>query len=345
MKSKIEFLIVFCLVFIISSPVTASAREITVDDNSGADFVSIQEAVNNSVPGDIIIVRPGTYTENVLVNVNGLTIRSEPNNGDAQVKPLNESVSTFMITADNLTISGLNIIGPSRDSEKNAIFIYGERNNLTGNTIENGCILLGPERGHNLIAENKISNGKGEEGIHISCCGFDTNIVSNNTISNCSIGIYEYDQAADIRNNRITDCDYGIELSASSSGIDNNTILNCNVGIKLGDACPVDIINNTILSCSDCGIFDTERYSRKRIYNNYFNNSLNVRFEPGEGKIPGTIHLLEVLTLSEALTLEETSGQSQMEPDSPRSAWIRMGMGLGTSLIISMEMNLTIYLS
>ena len=66
MKSKIEFLIVFCLVFIISSPVTASAREITVDDNSGADFVSIQEAVNNSVPGDKIIVRPGTYTENVL---------------------------------------------------------------------------------------------------------------------------------------------------------------------------------------------------------------------------------------------------------------------------------------
>ena len=283
MKSKIEFLIVFCLVVIISSPVTASAREITVDDNSGADFVSIQEAVNNSVSGDIIIVRPGTYTENVLVNVNGLTIRSEPNNGDAQVKPLNESVSTFMITADNLTISGLNIIGPSRDYEKSAIFIYGERNNLTGNTIENGCILLGPERGHNLIAENKISNGKGEEGIHISCCGFDTNIVSNNTISNCSIGIYEYDQAADIRNNRITDCDYGIELSASSSGIDNNTILNCNVGIKLGDACPVDIINNTILSCSDCGIFDTERYSRKRIYNNYFNNSINVRFEPGEG--------------------------------------------------------------
>ena len=283
MKSKIEFLIVFCLVFIISSPVTASAREITVDDNSGADFVSIQEAVNNSVPGDKIIVRPGTYTENVLVNVKGLTIRSEPNNGNAQVKPLNESVSTFMTTADNITISGLNIIGPSQDSEKNAIFVYGEMNNLTGNTIENGCILLGPERGHNLIAENKISNSKGEEGIHISCCGFDTNIVSNNTISNCSIGIYEYDQAADIRNNRITDCDYGIELAQASSGIDNNTILNCNVGIKLGDACPVDIINNTILSCSDCGIFDTERYGRKRIYNNYFNNNLNVRFGLGEG--------------------------------------------------------------
>ena len=93
----------------------ASAREITVDDDSGADFISIQEAVNNSVTGDIIIVRPGTYTENVLVNVKGLTIRSESNNGDAQVKPLNESVSTFLITANTITISGLNITGASKD--------------------------------------------------------------------------------------------------------------------------------------------------------------------------------------------------------------------------------------
>ena len=64
---------------------------------------------------------------------------------------------------------------------------------------------------------------------------------------------------ADIRNNRITDCDYGIELAQASSVIDNNTILNCDVGIHLGDACPVDIINNTIISCAECGIFDTER--------------------------------------------------------------------------------------
>ena len=201
---------------------------------------------------------------------------------DVQVKPLNESVSTFMITADTITISGLNIIGASQDYDKSAICLYGDMNNLTGNTIENGCILLGSERRGNLIAENKISNDEGE-GIHISCCGFDTNIVSNNTISNCSIGIYEYDQAADIRNNRITDCDYGIELAQASSVIDNNTILNCDVGILLGEGCPVDIINNKIMSCAECGIFDQEKFGGQRIYNNYFNNTLNVKLGPGEG--------------------------------------------------------------
>ena len=297
-------------VFLVSMSATASAREITVDDDSGADFVSIQEAVNNSVTGDIIIVRSGTYTENVLVNVKGLTIRSEPNNGDAHVKPLNESVSAFLITAESITISGLNITGASKDSDKDAIFVYskmnnvtgntiengsivlgsympsnltiifyGEMNNVTGNTVENGSIILGSETSGNLIAENKISNGGG---IHVSCCGRN-NVVSGNMISNCSTGIYACDQIVDIRNNRIIDCDYGIRLAFASSRIDNNTISNCDVGIELEEGCSVGIINNTIISSAECGIFDKENNGHKRIYNNYFNNSLNVRFVPGEG--------------------------------------------------------------
>lgn len=297
--------------FLVSMSATVSAREITVDDDSEADFVSIQEAVNNSITGDTIIVRSGTYTENVRVDVTGLTIRSESINSSAQIKPVNESKSTFLIAANSTTISGLNITGASNLSEKNAIFVYskmnnvtgntiengsiflgsympdnlkiifhGDMNNVTGNTIENGSIVLGSEISGNLIAENKISNGK--EGIRISCCG-GNNTVSGNAISNCSTGITEWDQAADIRNNRITDCDYGIVLDMSGSGIDNNTILNCSVGIELRDACDVDIINNTITSCAECGIFDKENNGRRRIYNNYFNNSLNIRSVPGEG--------------------------------------------------------------
>ncbi|WP_292387000.1 NosD domain-containing protein, partial [Methanosarcina sp. UBA5] len=297
--------------FLVSMSATASAMEITVDDDSKADFTSIQEAVNNSVPGDTIIVRSGTYTENVLVNVKGLTIRSEPNNGDAQIKPLNESVSTFLITANSTTISGLKITGASNLSERNAIFVYGKMNNVTGNTIENGSIflgsympsnltiifhgdmnsvtgntiengsiVLGSEISGNLIAENKISNG---EGILISCCG-KNNTVLGSTISNCSTGISEFDQDAHIHNNRITDCHNGIHLSSVSSGIDNNTILNCDVGIDLGDAClGVEIINNTIMSSAESGIVDQYDEGGKRIYNNYFNNTVNVRLGEGRG--------------------------------------------------------------
>jgi YVTN family beta-propeller protein len=98
----------------IATNVTAGANPqgITVTPDGtkvDADFTSIQEAVNNSVPGDTIIVKSGTYTENVLVNVPELTIRSESNPGNVQVKPLDESKSTFIIEADSTTVTGLNI--------------------------------------------------------------------------------------------------------------------------------------------------------------------------------------------------------------------------------------------
>ncbi len=262
--------------------VTFEPKTILVDNDGPADYSTIQAAVDNASSGDTIIVKPGTYTENILVNVPGLTIRSESNPGNVKVKPVDESKSTFIIDADSTTITGLKITGASQDFDKSAITLYSNMNNLTGNTIENGCILLGSQRIGNLITENKISNGGGE-GIHISCCGFDTNIISNNTISNCSIGIYEYDQAADIRNNTITDCGYGIELAQASSVIDNNTILNCNVGIILREGCNVDIINNKIMSCDECGIFDQENFGGQQVYNNYLNNTLNVKLGPDEG--------------------------------------------------------------
>ncbi|MDR7665845.1 PGF-pre-PGF domain-containing protein [Methanosarcina sp. Z-7115] len=323
-------LIILIFIFIISSSATASAKEVTVDDSSGADFRSIQEAVNNSVPWDTIIVRPGTYTENILVNITGLTIRSGLKNSDVEVKPLDESESVFRIKADNVAISGFNITGANKetfdhttggiclenatncmikgnifienkkgvflnrssyntvsenlffnDELNEEIFTYqSDMNNLTGNTIENGYITEGAESSGNLIAGNKISNG----GIIIGCCGRN-NEVSGNMISNCSLGISAYDTGVNFSNNRITDCQCGIHLSfTGGAGVYDNTISNCGVGISLSDGClGVEITNNTIMSSSECGIVDQYDEGGKRIYNNYFNNTVNVRPVAGAG--------------------------------------------------------------
>ncbi|MPN59540.1 hypothetical protein SDC9_207261 [bioreactor metagenome] len=47
-----------------------------VDDNGPADFTSIQEAVDSASPGTTIVVKNGTYTENVNVD-RAVTILSE----------------------------------------------------------------------------------------------------------------------------------------------------------------------------------------------------------------------------------------------------------------------------
>jgi PGF-pre-PGF domain-containing protein len=75
-KEKV-FSIALVFLFLISISSTALAKETTVDHDSEADFRSIQEAVTSSFPGDTVIMRPGTYKEKFVVNVNGLTIRPE----------------------------------------------------------------------------------------------------------------------------------------------------------------------------------------------------------------------------------------------------------------------------
>lgn len=59
---------------------TASAKEIIVGNNSGADFISIQEAVNSSSSGGVILVSPGFYNESVDINVDSLSILSKSEN-------------------------------------------------------------------------------------------------------------------------------------------------------------------------------------------------------------------------------------------------------------------------
>ena len=314
------FPIALVFVFLILSLPTASAKEIIVDDNSDANFRSIQEAVDNSVPWDTVIVRSGNYMEDVVINVTGLTIMQESENNDVQVKPLNENESIFHIKANNVTINGLKIIGNGETSNspygirlenvnnctikgnifrenrlgislvntsyntisENSFFNNGisldegsGTNNLTDNYIENGYIIMGPHCSENLIAGNEISNGGG---INIACCGND-NVVAGNAISNCSSGIDVYDQKLDIRDNRITDCSLGINLySASETRIYNNTVLNCSIGINLGDACSsIDVFDNAIVSSAECGLFIPDNEGGERVYNNYFNNTLNVR--------------------------------------------------------------------
>jgi|GEM_PF-6110282 pectin methylesterase-like acyl-CoA thioesterase len=55
----------------------ASAKQIRVSGDPQAKFCSIQDAVNNSSPGDEILVFPGVYEERVNVNIEGLSILSK----------------------------------------------------------------------------------------------------------------------------------------------------------------------------------------------------------------------------------------------------------------------------
>ena len=275
MKSKTLF-IVFTLIFLVGVPSTVSARDIIVGNGSGSSS-TIQEAVDGAELGDVLIIKPGTYVENINVSKARLTIKPETNN--VFIEPANSTMATIILSNVGITLTGFDIDGSVYvnnaflgDNE----YYLNNMSQITNNIIENGGIGVGSESSGIIISGNKITGGTG---IDVSCCG-DYNEITNNEILNCPIGIYVYDEryVPPISGNKINNCDVGIHVSGLSYDIENNEITNCGVGVVAGETGGANLIGNKIMYCSDCGLKVVGSLETKGAYNNYFNNTVNVKF-------------------------------------------------------------------
>ena len=109
---RIKKLITLLLAFLILVSISGigTAAEIFVQPGN-----SIQTAVNNATSGDVITVKPGTYTENIKITKGNLTIRSESGNpDDTIIKAKSSSANVFLLQADNIKINGFKIIGATQ---------------------------------------------------------------------------------------------------------------------------------------------------------------------------------------------------------------------------------------
>ncbi len=68
---KLTSILLVVILFLLSAGV-GSGKIIYVKPGN-----SIQAAVNNSTPGDVILLKTGSYKENVIVNVSRITITPE----------------------------------------------------------------------------------------------------------------------------------------------------------------------------------------------------------------------------------------------------------------------------
>ena len=91
----------------IVSKAEASPATIYVPDN----YSTIQAAVNAASPGDTIIVRDGTYTENINISKDNLTIQSENGAETTIVQAPDGNNHMFEIHANYVEISGLTVKG------------------------------------------------------------------------------------------------------------------------------------------------------------------------------------------------------------------------------------------
>ncbi|MDQ1252357.1 MAG: hypothetical protein QG646_1478 [Euryarchaeota archaeon] len=252
------FPIALVFVFLFFSASIASAKEITVDDNPGADFTFIQAAINASSPGDIIIVKPGTYEENINIEKNITIISESGNPSNTIIKSRNGSDDALRIWSNGVSIQGFSING----AKYAGIHLFGVNDcHITNNNLSNnGCgIDLYMFSSGNTLVYNQISDSV----TGISLGDSLLNSLSNNSFLNCSNAISLFDSCNNtLKNNLISNNIEGISLiGESNSNTITGNIINSNKGTGLH-------------------LYDT--YGNL-IYNNYFNNTENAaldEFEP-----------------------------------------------------------------
>ncbi len=154
--------------------------------NVPGDQPTIQAAVNAAAPGDIVVVAPGTYTENVTID-KSLTLRSSGGRGSTNVTGISPGGSSTVTVAQGVndvtiggtnqgfTITGTDNLNPG--SEVAAVYLRGPNNNITirGNDIKAagdlGLLTRTGQSIDNLTISGNIFSGKTFVGAEPAGCG------------------------------------------------------------------------------------------------------------------------------------------------------------------------------
>ena len=252
------FAIIFSLTMPTSPPAQASPAIVYVPD----DYLTIQAAVDIASDGDTIIVRDGTYTENVDIT-KLVTIQSEKGAGSTSVTAANSDEHVFYVTAEDVTISGFTVTGAT--GEKRAGIYLGDgaaHCTISNNIISNNYYGIHLDSSSNNTLRNNTCHYNSQEGIFLwSSC--NNNTIDNNTsYSNGGHGgifLWKFCQNNTITNNTChSNPDHGIKIHESSDNnlLENNACFNNeHEGIFVGFSDNNTLKNNTCNSNTQSGIF------------------------------------------------------------------------------------------
>ena len=264
------------------------------------DYSTIQAAVDAAPAGDTIIVRDGTYTENVNVNKR-LTIQSENGSASTIVQAANPNDHVFEVRADFVNISGFTVEGAEGNKKegiylRNANYCNISNNNASNN---NGGIIL-EYSSNNVLRNNTIIKNDYNFGVFGgSLQDYIHDIDASNKVGGQPIfyNVSEKDKIIDERSNAgyvaLVNCTNftvrslilknnaeGLLLAyTNNSKVNNMNILSNFHGIILVYSSDNSLVENNISSNSYFGIFMW--YSRNNTLddNNASNNKYGILME------------------------------------------------------------------
>jgi len=262
--------------FITVQPSWAEHKVIWIADN----YVSIQEAINVANLGDTVLVKAGTYHENVVVN-KAVSLIGE-NLNTTIVCGIENAIT---VVASNVTVHNFTIT--TRGEWSTGIKLRSSNNDIYGNNIAgNGHGVYLNHSSCNVIYGNNVTNNK-YGGVRLEYSSY-TIISGNNITANNGTGISLQMSAHNsiIGNNIVENDGDGISLSSSYSGLGsiNNTIHGNNItansfaGIRLSDASNNTVFENNLTSNGRQGISLLYSSNNHIFHNNFINNSQQAYF-------------------------------------------------------------------
>ncbi|MEI2763649.1 NosD domain-containing protein [Methanothrix soehngenii] len=234
-------LIIFMALLIWLSPVSG-ARTYIVDDDGFSNYRTIQDAVIAASDGDTIYVKPGNYSEEVILNK---SLSLMPLIGE--IGPIilsGQGKETGMtVSSDGCNLEGLTFQGYSGA----AVHLLSRKNRIENNVFEDAspAILASGSEG-NSINGNLIMNCQGGVALRDAS---ENNSIDGNEITSCNISIFlgEADGNSIIENN-ISDAYWGIWLDNSSQvQIEGNDIQSRSHGILLLNGSGLYVSDNLVM--------------------------------------------------------------------------------------------------
>ena len=260
--------------FVFSFQVTTGSKTLVVP----IDYFTINEAIQNSSPGDTIFVKAGVYYENLVVDKSLNLIGENPSNtiiiGKGNVERGEQTVVTlaaeqieitnFTIKSQNYSKSSLHATGISVEADNSKI-----TNNIICNTYYG--IFCSVQSNITISKNQIISNLK--DGIRF--VGGSLNTISENNITdNAKGGIAIEGYSNIISKNNITNNNRGIGIGSSYSLVYGNNIKSNNE-FNFFFSGSHNIVCSNIITESTWGIYFSPYFAAPMENKFYHNNLIN----------------------------------------------------------------------
>ena len=264
-------------------PSAASAATINVPGQQA----TINAAIAAALPGDTILVAPGIYTENVLVNKSvtlagggGATIEAVNWMDPAlEVTANNALVSGFTVTgswvneiavtaANGVTIDAVNVVDGASFYMAYGIWVDRSASTIVSGSTVNisggpGIVMTSTRLG--TVINNTVSGAGGADAAGIWIWESANTAVSGNTVSGPGVAsiiglLVQESGGTTVTGNTLSGCATGLDLrNVTNTGVHHNTIsLNSNTGVWAVGAAGEAIINDNTIAGNQYGVFNED---------------------------------------------------------------------------------------